>query len=219
MLRCAVTAFGILVACGAAGCASLQQTDHTAACTAQNWERFGENDGRLGINTQDRIELFEDCNLLGQPADIAAYEAGKARGLSVYCTLENGLNVGQSGRPYAGVCNGQEELDFLQGYDVGASRYSADRPVSYVYPSLSIGLGFGYGSYGYYGFYPAYRSYRHGHGHKKKHHDHKKHGGHKSHGGKHSGHKHAGHKQRTKKTYFRPSDRPSGRRKNQFSER
>lgn len=217
MLRCAVTAFGILVACGAAGCASLQQTDHTAACTAQNWERFGENDGRLGINTQDRVDLFEDCNLLGQPADLAAYEVGKARGLEIYCTLENGLEVGQSGRPYAGVCSGQNELDFLQGYDVGLAQYSSDQPTSYVYPSVNIGLGFGYGSYGYYGFYPSYRYYDYGH--KKKRYKHKKHHGRKHHRGKHYGHKHGGHKHSSKRTYFRPSDKYSGRPKKQFSER
>ncbi|MEM7239537.1 MAG: DUF2799 domain-containing protein [Pseudomonadota bacterium] len=212
MLRCAVTAFGILVACGVAGCAGLQQTDHSAACTAQSWERFGENDGRLGISTQDRIELFETCNNQGIPADIAAYEAGKARGIEVYCTLENGLEVGQTGRPYDGVCSGQQELDFLQGYNVGFAQYEANRPATVIYPGINVGLGFGFGSYGFYGGYPRYRYYNDGYRYKKKHHKHHTHGKHRKYG-------HDGHKPKSRKSYFHPNEKYPGLPKKQMSQR
>lgn len=174
MLRCAVTATCIVVACGAAGCATLQGDKHTAACTAGNWDRFGENDGRLGIATQERVELFEDCEQSGQPVDLSAYQVGRSRGLSVYCTVENGYEVGRTGRQYDGVCPTTVAADFLQGYEQGRREYDrgTDRYAG-VSPNVTVGVGVGIGSRGRVlsgigigiglGHYGPYGSHHHGH--------------------------------------------------------
>ncbi|MEL6478897.1 MAG: DUF2799 domain-containing protein [Pseudomonadota bacterium] len=145
MLRCAVTAICIVVACGAAGCSSFTDQD-SAACTTNDWDRFGENDGRLGVATQDRADLFERCDRLGAGVDLAAYQAGRSRGLEQYCTLSNGFDLGRSGRRYDGVCPPMLEADFLQGYDRGR----AERPATSVLgPDVTVGVGIGIGSGGY----------------------------------------------------------------------
>ena len=78
---------------------------------------------------------------LGHPADIEAYEAGRAEGLREYCTVENGYQVARQGRSYRDVCPPDLETGFLQGYEQG--RKDRLRDHAYRYPS--------YPGYGYFG--------------------------------------------------------------------
>ncbi len=139
MLRTPIQITVCLLACLAAGCSTLSVEERTAACAATDWERFGQNDGRLGVTTADRASEFEDCNQLGQPVDLAAYQAGRAQGLTEYCTAPNGYQVGYDGRRYENVCPPALEQDFLQGYERGRE----DRPSYAVYPGIGIGVGSG----------------------------------------------------------------------------
>ncbi|MEM0924258.1 MAG: DUF2799 domain-containing protein, partial [Pseudomonadota bacterium] len=144
MLRHAALTLALLAT---AGCAQISgpSAEAVAACRAGDWDRFGENDGRLGIATQDRAGLFESCNSLGTPADLAAYQTGRARGLEGFCTLENGYEIGLSGRRYDGVCPPNLATDFLQGFNRGR----AERPVGAVLgEDVRVGLGIGIGSRG-----------------------------------------------------------------------
>ena len=109
------------------------------ACQATNWSSYGYNDGLLGVPAKDRAGKFADCAKLGHPADIAAYQAARANGLAEYCTVENGYEVGRSGRPYHRVCPPELAQGFLQGYEQGRK----ERPVA-IYPSVGFGFGFGF---------------------------------------------------------------------------
>jgi hypothetical protein len=138
-LRTSIQIAFCLLACLAAGCSTLSVEERAAACAATDWERFGENDGRLGVATEDRADEFLDCKELGQPVNLAAYQAGRAEGLAVYCTAENGYQVGYDGRRYEKVCPPATEPDFLQGYERGRK----DRPSYAIYPGIGIGIGSG----------------------------------------------------------------------------
>lgn len=122
-------------------CATASIEERTAACQATDWTSYGENDGLLGVAPDAREKKFADCAELGFPADIAAYQAGRATGLLQYCTVENGYQVGYDGRPYRDACPPELEVAFMQGYEQGRK----DRPIT-IYPS--IGFGFGFGSFG-----------------------------------------------------------------------
>lgn len=121
-----------------AGCQSVPPEERAQACAQTDWERFGQNDGRLGVATADRVSDFEDCADLGQPADISAYQVGRMAGLETYCTAENGYQVGYDGRRYGDVCPAELEPDFLQGYQRGRK----ERPLT-VSPGFGIGVGSG----------------------------------------------------------------------------
>jgi len=131
----------IAVAALMAGCATTTPEERAQACAATDWQRYGENDGRLGVPFGDREEVFQDCGALGHPPDLEAYRAGRMAGLAVYCTAVSGYEVGYSGRRYARVCPPETEPDFLQGYRRGRK----ERPALAISPSIGIGVGSGGG--------------------------------------------------------------------------
>ncbi len=135
-LALALAAAGLL---GLAGCATMSVEERTAFCANTDWQRYGVNDGRLGIPSSDRGNLIADCAKLGRPVDVTAYQAGRAEGLREYCTVENGYQVGYSGQRYQSVCPPSLETDFLQGYAKGRD----DRPAAAIYPGIGIGIGSG----------------------------------------------------------------------------
>ncbi len=126
----------------AAACTTVPDTERRAGCQATDWVSYGQNDGRLGVPESERAGHFADCAELGFPADLAAYRAGRAEGLVHYCTLDNGYEVGSSGRRYHKVCPPELEQAFLQGYEEGRKDYRRNYP---YYPNF--GIGFGFGSY------------------------------------------------------------------------
>ncbi len=149
-------AFLLLATLGAAACTTLTAEQRSAACQATDWASYGDSDGRLGVATAEREKKFADCAELGYPADLAAYQAGRAAGLSTYCTVESGYEVGYAGRRYRKVCPPELELGFLQGYAQGV----AERPAVEVYPYYGFGFGYGYSSYRYFGYRFGHRGHR-----------------------------------------------------------
>jgi hypothetical protein len=146
----------LLATLGVAACTTLTVEERTAACQATDWATYGQNDGTLGVATGDRTKKFAECAEIGYPADIAAYQAGRAEGLKTYCTVENGYEVGYAGRRYRKVCPAELEPAFLQGYELGRK----EQPVRYS-PYFGFGYGFGYYNYPYFGYGFGHR--HHGH--------------------------------------------------------
>ena len=146
LTRLAAVAAILLVA----GCATKSPEERADTCRSTDWQRFGLNDGKLGVPISARTDMFVDCGKLGHPVDAAAYEAGRTDGLLSYCTAENGFRVGYEGRRYAGVCPPELESDFVQGFRRGRR----ERPAYAIYPRIGIGIGAGRDRwYGHPGFY------------------------------------------------------------------
>ncbi|MEM7211684.1 MAG: DUF2799 domain-containing protein [Pseudomonadota bacterium] len=123
------------------GCTTFAPERVAEECRATDWQRFGLNDGKIGVATSERSGEFSDCAEVGQPVDLAAYQTGRSEGLVSYCTAENGYQVGYDGRRYKNVCPPTLEPDFLQGFDRGRK----DRPAVALYPRIGIGIGSGRG--------------------------------------------------------------------------
>ncbi len=151
----------LLLATLAAACTTLTAEQSTVACQATDWADYGRNDGILGVAAGERTKQFADCAELGYPADIAAYQAGRAEGLGSYCTLENGYEAGYAGRRYREVCPPELEIAFLQGYKQGRK----ERPANYS-PYYGFGFGIGYTHYPYFGYRFGHR--HHGHRHRQR---------------------------------------------------
>ncbi len=158
----------LLATLGAAACTTLTAEQRTAACQATDWVSYGQNDGVLGVASAERTKQFADCAELGYPADVAAYQAGRAEGLGTYCTVESGYDVGYAGRRYRKVCPPETETDFLQGYEQGRKELPAD-----YYPYYGFGFGYGYSHYPFFVYRFGHRGHRRNlrhHGHRRHHH-------------------------------------------------
>jgi hypothetical protein len=160
--RIALLTPAILLAALAAGCETTPPAARAQSCRVTDWYLYGLNDGRLGVLASERVDLFSDCAAIGAPADIAAYESGRAEGLVEYCTAESGYEAGYRGRRNRNVCPPGLATGFLQGYEQGAR----DRSLFYDFPP-----GWWYGwDYPYY-LYPRYRPHHHDHDHDNDHDD------------------------------------------------
>jgi hypothetical protein len=155
--------FLLLASLGAAACTTLTVEERIGACQATDWATYGENDGRLGVAMAEREAKFTDCAALGYPADLAAYQAGRAEGLRAYCTLESGYEAGYAGRRYRNVCPPELEPAFRQGYEQGERERPAAYYYPYYYPYYGYGYGFGLGYYRY-PYFGHYYGHRHRHG-------------------------------------------------------
>jgi hypothetical protein len=103
----------LLLALG--GCASLSEEE----CRFSDWYDLGYRDGRQG-RPADRIsEHAQACGEHGLRPDRERYLSGHQDGIGSYCTLHNGLKVGENGGAYYNVCSPDNEQDFLRGYSVG----------------------------------------------------------------------------------------------------
>ncbi len=99
-------------------------------CRSVDWSERGERDAYDG-QARVRIARYQDaCSEFGIQADAAAYNAGYAKGLRLYCTPQRGYAVGNAGGSYRRTCPPESEPAFLAGYDAGKGLNAERRRVS-----------------------------------------------------------------------------------------
>jgi len=105
-----------------AGCASGPDKDE---CQTANWDTIGYEDGVRG-HAADQIRVHRVACAKHQVApDLAAYVAGRERGLLQYCQPRNGFRVGLNGWGYANVCPPTSEPAFVDAYREGREIHAA----------------------------------------------------------------------------------------------
>jgi len=96
-------------------------------CQQTNWYELGKSDGVNGRSQKKFDKYQRACSEVGVPADQLKYEAGRGDGLRVYCTYENGHQIGLRGQSYNGVCPRDIEPEFMRGYSVGQSEFAVQQ--------------------------------------------------------------------------------------------
>lgn len=101
------------------GCASLSKEE----CKNADWFLIGFGDGSIGrpVNTVD--DHRKACAKINVTPDLTSYERGHRKGLTDYCTAENGFVLGNGGGQYNEVCTRTNENSFLDGYHAGKDRF------------------------------------------------------------------------------------------------
>jgi hypothetical protein len=113
-----------------AGCSSMSEKQ----CRSVDWNERGERDAYDG-QARERIASYQEaCGEFGIQADVAAYNAGYAKGLQLYCTPQRGYAAGKAGSGYRRTCPPQSEPAFLAGYDTGKDLNTEQRRVSDLEP-------------------------------------------------------------------------------------
>ncbi|MBT3586986.1 MAG: DUF2799 domain-containing protein [Halobacteriovoraceae bacterium] len=97
------------------GCASLTEEQ----CKKGDWHALGLLDGKKGRRSVQVDQHIRACQKYQISLDEKIYNDGRLKGLSQYCTKENGYKVGFSGKRYTNVCRGTSEKVFLKMYHLG----------------------------------------------------------------------------------------------------
>jgi hypothetical protein len=104
------------------GCSSGLDKDQ---CQTADWNTIGFEDGLNGLPAE-RIGVHRVACAKHQVApNLAAYTAGRERGIQDYCEPRNGFRVGLYGRTYANVCPETSEAPFVDAYRMGRQIYAA----------------------------------------------------------------------------------------------
>jgi Protein of unknown function (DUF2799) len=122
-------ALGFLVpvlAAALAGCATVSKGE----CQSGDWYGIGVRDGASGHGEERFVDNAKACAKHGISADRERWLDGRMRGLERYCTLRNGLQVGENNGSYRGVCTQHDEEGFLRGYETGRELHFARGRVS-----------------------------------------------------------------------------------------
>ena len=118
-----ITGFSLIAALLAvSGCATMSEQ----ACLATDWQSAGFEDGVAGRSVGSIGRYRQACADYGIAPDLAAYRAGHADGVEVYCRPGNGFEAGRRGYQYQGVCPADLEPDFLANYNDGRQLYELE---------------------------------------------------------------------------------------------
>ena len=113
--------FALIVALAAvmigSGCASY--TLDESECRAGAWADIGYTDGAAGSSAERIKEHQKACDRFKIALDKAAYNQGREKGLSQYCSRANGLEIGRRGADYKGVCPEHLKDVFLKAFNHG----------------------------------------------------------------------------------------------------
>lgn len=116
----------LAIAFSLGGCATLSENE----CRSADWESIGYRDGSRGYNAGRIADHGESCSEYAVSPDRQEYEAGRVRGLELFCTGRNGVQYGRQGSGYSGVCPVDLESYFLEGYDLGRRMRDFDQHLS-----------------------------------------------------------------------------------------
>ena len=121
--------FAAMVFVALAGCASMSAEE----CLTADWRAIGYEDGARGAPVSAVSQRRQACaKKAGVTVDMAAYMAGRDRGLVEFCQPSNGYAIGSRGGVYNGVCTGPEEYDFVAAYEAGRRLYTLEREVGVI---------------------------------------------------------------------------------------
>ena len=89
-----------------------------------DWFELGRTDGMLGRPRSTFQERAKPCLKHGITPDRSSYYRGHDEGLAIYCTEEQGFDLGKKGQSYSPIC--PEASGFRIGYDKGLQFYCTE---------------------------------------------------------------------------------------------
>lgn len=102
---------------GLAGCATPPLT--ADQCSGADWYKIGVEDGKNGIPDGKLKRYDAECAGFDVLPDEEGYQRGRAVGLTLYCSAEQGFVAGYKGHTYYDVCPEAAEKVFYPQYVLG----------------------------------------------------------------------------------------------------
>ena len=89
-------------------------------CRSVNAYKMGAREAEQGKTSAQFKKLAKECRDYDIPLDIKKYQAGRAKGLKVFCSKDKGYEWGLKGKKYLNICSDKKlEEEFLKGYGEG----------------------------------------------------------------------------------------------------
>ena len=119
---CALSCTGLVAALLLGGCASGPSPE---VCRMADWHMIGYEDGLRGLPADQIGAHRVACAKFQVTPDLAAYTAGRERGLKEYCQPRNGFRAGLNGQSYANVCPAATDAVFVDAFRQGRQIHDA----------------------------------------------------------------------------------------------
>lgn len=86
-------------------------------------EQTGLLDGQSGAPINAINARLPVCNRANINLDVSNYQKGRAKGLTYFCTYENGSNIAMTGQRLPNVCPKELSANFSKGWQAGQQLY------------------------------------------------------------------------------------------------
>lgn len=107
-------------------CATLDEEE----CQTVDWRQLGQVDGAAGRSSGYVERHREACAKHGLPVSDQDWQAGWQTGIRLYCTPQNGLQVGREGKYYENSCPADLAYEFSAAYQIGKRVFDARRELN-----------------------------------------------------------------------------------------
>lgn len=99
------------------------QTITKFKCNTKNWSNVGQKDGASGKVAEKTFrQYYDECSASGAEIDESTYMAGHQKGLTTFCTMENGVAQARDGYENQKLCTVQFGSAFDNGFTQGLVR-------------------------------------------------------------------------------------------------
>ena len=105
-------------------------------CKTANWSNLGYLDGSQGASADQFSQRSSACSEYNVHPNFNQYQVSYQKGLTTYCTENNGFYVGSNGRFYHGVCPQTTSAAFLYGYHQGKQLFTLKNNITQVEQTL-----------------------------------------------------------------------------------
>ena len=95
-------------------------------CKKANWLEIGRGDGSSGQPSSRIAEHSKACAKHGIKADAGEYDKGYQEGVRTYCTPENAMEIGRSGKMSFATCPKDLEADFNKSWRKGRDEFDKE---------------------------------------------------------------------------------------------
>ena len=114
------------------GCAAMDQDE----CAVADWHEVGRTQGEQGRSPKSYKNYVEACSEFSIEVDNDAYQAGWDEGIEVYCTADNGFEVGVQRDAYDNNCPLSLSDSFFNAYQLGRAIRTHSKRLSDLHASL-----------------------------------------------------------------------------------
>ncbi len=108
-------------------------------CESVNWFEKGKEDIKDGKTRGIVYKHQKSCDKYGVTVDMKRYNDGWSQAAEKYCTPDNGLTVGRSGRQYyRGTCPADLEQGFFERYAIGRKIYVISKDIRILDRNIEV---------------------------------------------------------------------------------